>query len=170
MASKTDGSYRLCVDCRKLDCITIFDGEPRPSMVDIFSGLTSDNIFSKFDLSKGFWQIPIREEDRKKTAFVTQDGVYQFRKMPFGAINSTATFNRLMRKAYGHISNIDSFVDDVLVHTKDWDHHLEVFDHSLGSVGYYRNFIPNFSMIVAPLSDLTRKYLPTNLPCKGKRQ
>ena len=230
MVSKTDGSYRLCVDYRKINRITIFDGEPMPSMVDIFSGLTSDNIFSKFDLSKGFWQIPIREEDRKKTAFVTQDGVYQFRKMPFGAINSTATFNRLMRKAYGHISNIDSFVDDVLVHTKDWDHHLEVLEeffkatrnagltirpkksqvgcdtlkflgHNigkgvltpqqekigkilnteppktkkqvrsfLGSVGYYRNFIPNFSMIAAPLSDLTRKYLPTNVTWKEEEQ
>ena len=125
MVKKPDGTYRLCIDYRKLNRITIFDGEPMPSMVDIFSGLVNDKLFSKFDLSKGFWQIPVRKTDRPKTAFVTQDGVFQFRKMPFGAINSTATFNRLMRKVYGSIMNVDCFVDDMLVHDQTWEVHLE---------------------------------------------
>lgn len=190
-------------------------------IVTIFPGLIQDKIFSKFDLSKGFWQIPIREEDKPKTAFITQDGVYQFRKMPFGAINSTATFNRLMRKCFGHIQKVHSFVDDMLVHNEDWSHHLEILrevfaatrrsgltirpkksqigydnlqflGHTIGKgmltpqeekiqkildtprpqtkkqvrsflglIGYYRSFIPNFSMIASPISDLTKKFLPT---------
>ena len=125
MVKKPDGSYRLCIDYRKLNKITIFDGEPMPSMVDIFSSLVQDKIFSKFDLSKGFWQIPIREEDKPKTAFITEDGVYQFKKMPFGAVNSTATFNRLMRKCFSHIKDVHSFVDDMLVHNVTWSEHLE---------------------------------------------
>jgi hypothetical protein len=223
MVRKADGSFRLCIDYRKLNKITIFDGEPMPSMVDIFNSLVQDNYFSKFDLSKGFWQIPIRAEDKPKTAFVTPDGIYQFRKMPFGAINSTATFNRLMRKAYGNIANIDSFVDDVLAHTQEWEYHitvlrkffeatrkagltirpkkskigcktLEFLGHTIGKgkltpqqekigkildskvpetkkevrsflglIGYYRNFIPNFSLIAAPLTDLTKKFLPAKV-------
>jgi transposase InsO family protein len=126
MVLKKDGTYRLCVDFRRLNIITIFDGEPMPSMTDIFSKLHKDKYFTKMDLSKGFWQIPIRPQDRPKTSFVTTDGKYQFKKMPFGLVNATATFNRLMRKVLLQLDNVDSFVDDVLIHTPTWEEHLTV--------------------------------------------
>ncbi len=70
---------------------------------------------------------------KEKTALVTQDGCFQFRKMPFGMINSTATFNRMMRKLLDNIQNADSFVDDLVSHTQTWDKHMqvlrEVFSH-----------------------------------------
>lgn len=131
MVKKKDDTYRLCTDFRRLNRVTIFDGEPMPSMTDIFSKLTKDKYFSKFDLSKGFWQIPIREEDKAKTAFVTMDGKYQYRKMAFGLVNATATFNRLMRKVLLQVDKVDSFVDDVLIHTETWEEHITVLRNTL---------------------------------------
>ena len=63
MVKKPDGSTRVCVDYRKLNSITIFDPEPMPTAEEIFAKLAGDRFFSKFDLSKGYWQVPVREED-----------------------------------------------------------------------------------------------------------
>ena len=125
LVKKRDGTDRFCIDFRRLNRITVFDAEPMPTADDIFAKLRYDTFFSKLDLSKGYWQIPMRPEDKPKTAFVTQDGIYQFRKMPFGLVNATATFNRLMRRVLCDLTNADSFVDDVLAHTENWDAHVE---------------------------------------------
>ena len=229
LVKKSDGSIRFCIDYRKLNRITIFDGEPMTTADDIFATLQGDKYFSKVDLAKGYWQVPIREGDRQKTAFVTPDGSYQFRKMPFGLVNATATFNRLMRKATRGIDRADSFVDDLLGHTPTWNDHMQVLrkvfeqlregrlrvrptkchigfksltflGHQiqegalhphpdkveeilqapnpttkrqvrsfLGLVGYYRSYIPNFSTIAAPLTDLTKKGL-SNIVRWGKQE
>ena len=96
-----------------------------PSMEDIFSKINNDVYMSKLDLSKGFWQIQMREEDKAKTAFITPDSHSQFKKMPFGLVNPTATFNRLMRKVLCHISGADSFIDDILTHTPSWEAQIQ---------------------------------------------
>ena len=71
---------------------------------------------SKIDLEKGFWQVPIREEDKKYTAFRTRTGLYHYNVMPQGLRNSPATFQRLMNKA---LKGMDAFVfvyqDDILI-------------------------------------------------------
>ncbi len=95
-----------------------------PQTEDIFSGLGADVFFSKFDFTKGFWQIPMKAEDKPKTAFITPEGSYQFMKMSFGLVNATATYNRMMRKLLQSISSIDSFVDDALAHNQSWEEHL----------------------------------------------
>lgn len=124
LVKKKDGSNRFCVDFRKLNRVTVFDTEPMPSIEDIFAKLKDDCFFSKIDLAKGYWQIPVQKEDRQKTAFITPDGSYQFRRMPFGLVNSTATFNRMMRRAMQGVQNADTFVDDLLGHNQNWDEHL----------------------------------------------
>jgi len=71
---KPDGSTRVCVDYRKLNRVTIFDPEPMPTVEEIFAKLAGDQFFSKFDLSKGYWQVPVRKEDRElPRLFVTRD-------------------------------------------------------------------------------------------------
>lgn len=230
LVKKPDGSNRFCIDFRKLNRITIFDGEPMPTVDDILVKLKNDVYFSKFDLSKGYWQIPLHEQDKVKTAFTTPDGNYQFKKMPFGLVNASATFNRMMRKALCHVPNSDSFVDDMLAHTGTWDTHmatlkttfemmrqahltvrpskcfighktLDFVGHKIGEgniqpqsdkvkkileasqpttkrevrafiglAGYYRNFIPNFSSIAVPLTDLTKKGSPNSVNWETKHQ
>ena len=76
--------------------------------------------FSKIDLSKGYWQIPVAEEDVRKTAFVTPDGQYKFRRMPFGTKNFGATLVRGMRKILSGLKNVASNIDDLIVYTDDW--------------------------------------------------
>ncbi|PIK60000.1 hypothetical protein BSL78_03079 [Apostichopus japonicus] len=122
---KPDGSLRACCDTRKINMITEFDAEPVPDQEEIFAKLSKDCYFSKIDLSKGYWQIPMAKESKPLTAFVTHDGLYEFNMMPFGLVNSGATFNRVMRKLLKGIENVHSYVDDILIHTQTWEEHLQ---------------------------------------------
>lgn len=98
VAKKSDGSNRICIDYRNLNKVTIFDAEPMPDLEEIKTKISQSRFFSKIDLCKGYWQIPMRPTDRDLTSFLTPDGLYKFKVMPFGMSNSPATFNRLMRK------------------------------------------------------------------------
>ncbi|XP_069108942.1 uncharacterized protein [Argopecten irradians] len=125
---KKDGTNKFCIDYRQLNRITIFDAEPMPDAEDIFSRLVGHKFFSRLDMSKGYWQVPMSEDSKQKTAFSTPVGLYQFVVMPFGLVNSPATFCRMVRKLLNGMSNIDSFVDDLLIYTKKWTEHLEVLN------------------------------------------
>ena len=100
-----------------------------PTAEKIFAKLSGDRFFSKFDLSKGYWQVPVREQDRDFTTFICHRGLFRFRVMPFGLVNAPATFNRLMRRVLRNNHNTDNYLDDVLAHTQDWPRHLATLRH-----------------------------------------
>ena len=79
---KPDGSNRFCVDFRKINKVTVFDPEPMPQPEQIFAKLEKDQYFSTYDFSKGYWQVPMTDEDKAYTAFVTHKGLHQFKVMP----------------------------------------------------------------------------------------
>ena len=82
--------------------------------------------YSKIDLSKGYWQIGINEEDKLKTAFATPDqSNFHFVEMPFGLGNSAATFTRMMRRLFKGLNNVNSCIADLLVHTSTWEEHIK---------------------------------------------
>ena len=85
------GLFEVCIDYRKLNKITLFDPEPMKSIPGAFHKLSKAKYFTKIDLSKGYWQVPVSPKDIAKTAFVTPDDTYEFLKMPFGMMNSGAT-------------------------------------------------------------------------------
>jgi len=114
---KPDGSNRVCVDFRKLNKVTVFDREPMPQPEQIFAKLEKDQYFSTYDFSKGYWQVPMSDDDRAFAAFVTHKGLHQFNVMPFGLVNAHASFNRIMRKLLYGNDHLDNYVDDVLEHT-----------------------------------------------------
>ena len=92
----------------------------------MFAKLKTDRYYSKIDLSKGYWQIGINEEDKLKTAFSTPDqGNFHFVKMPFGLVKLTATLTRMMRKLLKGLNDVDSYIDDLLVHTPTWEAHIK---------------------------------------------
>ena len=122
---KPDGTYRSCCDSRKLNAITEFDAEPVADQEEIFSQLATDHYFTKIDLSKGYWQIPMEEKSKKYTAFITHNGLYQFEVMPFGLVNSAATFSRVMRIVLHGMVNVHNYIDDILIHTSTWEEHIE---------------------------------------------
>lgn len=98
VAKKSDGSNRICIEYSNLHKVTILDAEPMPDLEEIMTKISQSRFFSKIDLCKSCWQIPIRPKDRDLTSFFTPDGLYKFKVMPFGMSNSQATFSRLMRK------------------------------------------------------------------------
>ena len=84
IVKKRDGSNRCCLDFRQINRITLFDNESMPQLEAIYAKLKGDVYFSKCDFSKGFWQIPMASKDKEKTALVTPDGCFQFRKWRSG--------------------------------------------------------------------------------------
>ena len=216
LVPKKDGSVRFCIDFRKLNKVTEFDAEPMPNMEEIINRMSGHKYFTKMDLSKGYWQVGLTERSKPLTAFETPRGLFQFRTMPFGLVNSGATFCRLMRIILSNLPIVDSFVD-MWIFTETWKDHMtslrqvldrlrsakltakpskcmigydsiECLGHNivgqtvrpqedkiqairdaprpstkrqiksfLGLAGFYRRFIPNFSSIASPLTDLTKK-------------
>ena len=134
MVGKKDGTHRVTIDYRKLNKITVFDSEPTVKPEDIFAKIQSAKFYSKFDMTKGYWQIPMKKEDIPKTSFVTPDGCWEFLKMPFGAVNSAATYIKMMRKLTEGMKNIDHYIDDCLIYTDTWEEHLQVLEDFLSRV------------------------------------
>ncbi|GFR79428.1 zinc finger protein [Elysia marginata] len=87
--------------------------------------MEKDQYFSKLDLSKGDWQIPVRKEDIPKTVFVTMDCHYEFLRMPFGMMNSGATLTRAVKKLLCGMDNVGDYIDDLLLHTETWEAHVK---------------------------------------------
>jgi len=129
MVEKPDGTKRVCVDYRRLNCVTVFDPEPMPTVEEIFAKLSGNRFISKFDLSKGYWQVPVREQDRDFTTFSCHRGLFRFRVMPFGLVNAPVTFSRLTRRVLRNTQSTDNYLDNVLANTPDWPRHLAVLRH-----------------------------------------
>lgn len=105
LVSKKDGSIRFCVDYRKLNAITVKDSYPLPRIDAALAAFHGSYFFSVVDMYSGYWQIPMSDEDRQKTAFVTSQGLFEFNVMPFGLTNAPATFQRFMDAVLAGIGN-----------------------------------------------------------------
>ena len=125
-APKKNGKIRWCVDYRKLNQITVRVVFPLPHINDNLSRLSEAQVFSTLDGSGAFHVIPVKEEDRPKTAFSTPYGLYHYKRMPFGLCNGPASYSRLVQLALQGIP-LDvaiPYLDDIIVISKDARTHL----------------------------------------------
>ena len=135
MVRKKDGSLRFCVDFRQLNAATVKDAHPLPRIDDLLDALHGAKWFSTLDLKSGYWQVPISEQDKEKTAFRTSSGqLFEFNQVPFGLCNAPATFSRLMDRVLAglHWETCLFYLDDIIVFSSTWEEHLaqlrEVFE------------------------------------------
>lgn len=119
--------FRIVVDYRKLNEITVSDKFPIPNIENILDKLGKANYFSTLDLAKGFHQILIEDDDQRKTAFSTPFGHYEFLRMPFGLKNAPSTFQRLINSVLREYINkiCVVYLDDILIFSTSIEEHID---------------------------------------------
>ena len=127
LVKKKNGKIRPCMDYRRLNDVTVKDAFPLPRIQDCLDAVTGSTYFTTFDLTSGYLQIPVKEEDRPKTAFVTKYGLYQFTTMPFGLTNAPATCERLMELVLRGLQwqTCLIYLDDIIVFGSDLEEHID---------------------------------------------
>ncbi|CAF1541480.1 unnamed protein product, partial [Adineta ricciae] len=127
LVQKKDGTTRFCVDYRRLNQITTKDAFPLPRMDDIYDQLTKATYFSKFDFKSGYFQVPLDEADRPKTAFSTRDGHFQFKVLPQGLTNGPPTFQRIVNQILGpnRWKHMLAYIDDIIIYSRTFPEHAK---------------------------------------------
>lgn len=131
---KSDASgekkYRIVIDYRKLNSVTISDRYPIPEIGEIIAQLGDNKYFSVLDLKSGFHQIPLKEKDIEKTAFTINGGKFEFTRLPFGLKNSPSIFQRalddILREHVGKICYV--YTDDIIVFSRSENEHATHLD------------------------------------------
>ncbi|CAF4266608.1 unnamed protein product [Rotaria sp. Silwood2] len=189
LVAKHDGTWRMVVDYKKINNITIKDNHPLPNMEQAIQVLGGGyKFFSKLDMKSGFWQILIKQEDKYKTAFITPDGLYEWNVLAQGLKNCPPLFQRVMTDI---LSPCRQFALNILMKCSIFQHHIDYLSHTISAHGvkpidekiqaiiklrepktlaeakkfldalsWYRKFIPQFATIAAPIHSITNLTKP----------
>jgi hypothetical protein len=124
---KTDGSVRLCLDARQINKLIIGDKTSTEGIDEIIKKFHGTKFISKFDLTAGYWQVPLHEESRKYVAFLYGGRNYQFKRLAFGLVNSVAVFIKCINQILGEqiLEYTTAYVDDLLITSDNFEEHCE---------------------------------------------
>lgn len=133
------GKIRFCIDYRNLNTVTKADQYPLPRIDDYLSQFEGKRYFTTFDANSGFHQMLIAPEDREKLAFRTHNGLYHYKRMPFGIRNGPSIFQRAMDKVLGPVkwNFAVVYIDDIIVYSADFDTHLKHLEQVLCRIQKY---------------------------------
>lgn len=123
LVKKKDSTYRLVIDYRELNKITIKDPYPLPRIDDLMAKIGDCSIFTTLDLHSGYHQIPLSPDSQPLTGFSTPFGHYEYKVMPFGLCNAPATFCRYMNQLLSDLPHVFVYLDDILIASKDKESH-----------------------------------------------
>ena len=126
LVEKKSGELRFCIDYRKLNSLTKKDSFPLPRIDSTLDRLYGKKFFTTLDLASGYWQIELDDPSKEKTAFIVENNLYEFIRMPFGLCNAPATFQRVMNYILRDVSGIKALVylDDVIIFSETFEDHL----------------------------------------------
>jgi hypothetical protein len=135
MVPKRDGSLRFAIDYRKLNAQTVKAVYHLPLIPDIIDEISGSKIYTTFDFSSGFHQIPVHPKHKERTAFTTFLGLFQYTRMPFGLCGAPITFTRVMQELKRYLSSAFLiYIDDVVLASETESKHLEDIDQFLKAV------------------------------------
>lgn len=134
LVEKPDGSIRFCCDYRQLNKVTRKDAFPIPRVQESLDALGNAKLFTTLDLTSGYFQVKMSDEDQPKTAVTTPFGLYEWTRMPFGLCNAPATFQRLMECCLGDLQweTLLIYLDDILIFSSDFASHLKRLEQVFG--------------------------------------
>ena len=131
-----DGSLQLCVEYRKLNGRTKVDPYPMPRVYEMLDRLGKAKFITTLDLSRGYWQVPLSEQARQISAFITPFGHFEFKVMPFGLCGAPATFQRMMDSVTQGLDDYAAaYIDDLVIHSMTWEEHLSHIEEVLKRLG-----------------------------------
>ena len=125
LVPKADGNFRFCTDYRKLNLVTKSDSYPIPRVDDLIDRVGDARFVTKIDLLSAYFQIPLSPRAQEVTSFVTPDGLYKYKVMPFGLKNAPAAFQKLINTVTRDIQDCDAYLDDIVVYSRDFATHLQ---------------------------------------------
>ena len=130
---KKNGKHRVCVDYRNLNATSVLESYPIPHLHSMMDNLFGSKVFSVLDLKSAYFNVPIRKQDRPKTAFITKSGCFEFNYLPFGLKSAPASFMRFIHEVlYSQDPELrehtEIYLDDILIHTKDESTHKTVLE------------------------------------------
>jgi hypothetical protein len=168
LVNKKDGTKRPCIDFRKLNAVTTKDAYPMPRIDDMLDALGGKSFFSTLDLASGYWQIPVHADDREKTAFATDDGLFECVGLPFGLVNAPATFQRAMDSVLHEMlgKNCMAYLDDIIVFSSSWEEHRDDLHQVMDRLAK-ANLVVNMKKCFFARSEL--KYLGHLVSAQGVR-
>lgn len=120
LVNKPDGTYHFCTDYHRVNAVTKSDRYPLIRMDDCVDRVGSAKFASKFDLLKGYWQVPLTHHAQEISALVTPDAFFGYNVMAFGMRNAPATFQRLVNVVLAGMPSCEAYLDDIVLYNNSW--------------------------------------------------
>ncbi|KAJ1177271.1 hypothetical protein NDU88_002532 [Pleurodeles waltl] len=137
ITQKADGRLRFCVDLRSVNQNIVVDMIPLSNINELLTLVKNRKFFSKLDLRSAYHQIRLHEDSKPLTAFVTTEGTFQFKRLPFGLASAARIFQRAMARVLEGVDDVIYFQDDILVMGKTVTDHNEDGVEEVGRVWSY---------------------------------
>ena len=139
MVKKPNGKWRMCIDFTNLNRACPKDSYPLPRIDTMVDSTARHELLSFMDAFSGYNQIRMKEEDQEKTSFITNQGLFCYKVMPFRLKNAGATYQRLMNKMFAHQleRNVQVYVDDMLVKSVCENDHLNDLQKTFDTLRSY---------------------------------